>query len=163
MCNFSETEKLQSQPSTSSVAEYINNFIPSPDHTITENATRKIFHKFFHVSSLFQCLKLEAEYLPLIYKEVLEIKALCKSNQIETNENSKEIKNICEKLASAVEEEDPFADGSMDTFDAEFPKREKKEIKAFELRLLEEPLTNKKLVTYNLVEQIVEKLYFYFY
>lgn len=97
-------------------------------------------------------MNLELDYLPLIYKEVLEIKTICKSNQIENNKNSEEIKKIGEKLASTIED-DPFADGSLDTFDAQFPiKESKKKLIEFQHQLRDEPLVEQKLVNGNFRE-----------
>lgn len=101
---------------------------------------------------LCKCVNLEVDHLPLIYQELLEIKNICKSNQIENNKNSEEIKKIGEKLAFTIED-DPFADGSLDVFDTQFPiKKSKKKLKEFQHQLQDEPLIEQKLVNCNFAE-----------
>lgn len=109
-----------------------------------------------YMLSLYDCLNLEIDYLPLIYNELLELKTMCKNNQLENNKNYEEVKQVCEKLASTIEEDDPFADGSIEAFDAEFPKTEKKKLKSLETQLVEEPTLDKKLVNNNFIVKLLE-------
>lgn len=97
---------------------------------------------------LGECLHLDVDYLPLIYKELLEIKTMYKSNQIENNKKFEEVKKVCDKLASTIEDDDPFSDGSHEIFNAQFPMENKLKIKSFQHELVEDPLMRNKLVNF---------------
>lgn len=48
---FPEAEKFR-QPSTSSVTEYINNFIASPEHVMQKSVNRKLVLRYSNVLSM---------------------------------------------------------------------------------------------------------------
>lgn len=145
MSNFLGSGVRSTQPST--LVGYINNFVPSPTNSVDENSSSKAktckTHKSsFNIISSF----VEPKYLPLIYKELLQLKTMYTADRQETDKKmdnlNRKVENIEQSLSqirgnvssSNTEMESLFADENILTFDAAFSKK------------LADPVYNAKLV-----------------
>lgn len=96
-------------------------------------------------------LETETEYLPLIYKELLELKILYTTDRKETTEKFCKIEHVLSEMRENIsnnEVADPFAEESIDLFDEAFPITKTDMVSTTNTKIFVDPLYKAKLVNY---------------